>query len=503
MGFFSNIVNAVTRPVTDAVKQVGDFAGDVVGGVSKEIGKLGSSIDDAVRDIIPGGWTTLAEVGISFTPAGPLGSAAFGAASGGTGGFRKKFDLSGAIMGGLQGYGIGSMTQSLASAAAPNPYGSGSNYDLTSTKGPEAFNATTEVGSMPKTDYSLQSSTPNLPSGSTPVDYSLSNTAPSGGINSASSAQIGYTPAGEIGYTQSAINPGQFPTAEGVTGITNPNFGGPPAPSGLENFGSSVADKASQVGQGIKNLTGFGPQGVSGIIPAAQAVNAGMSYTAYSGLGSIALQEMEKKNQEAYEKGQIPDAEYLKNQQQIDKAIADANAAVDKYTYEPESQLTTEQPTFYGKKQRTLYDEMAQSNQPQTNFAFGGTVENHQDADDMATGGLASGFNFNSGNQMPMYAIGGVANGLGSYAGGGSPRFLSGGGDGMSDSIHAKIDGHQEARLADGEFVIPADVVSHLGNGSSKAGAKQLHAMMDRIRKARTGNPKQGKQINPLKLMPA
>jgi hypothetical protein len=92
---------------------------------------------------------------------------------------------------------------------------------------------------------------------------------------------------------------------------------------------------------------------------------------------------------------------------------------------------------------------------------------------------------------------------MGSYARGGEPRFLSGGGDGMSDSIRATIDGRQEARLADGEFVIPADVVSHLGNGSSKAGAKQLHAMMNRIRKARTGNPKQGKQINPNKLMPA
>ena len=89
------------------------------------------------------------------------------------------------------------------------------------------------------------------------------------------------------------------------------------------------------------------------------------------------------------------------------------------------------------------------------------------------------------------------------YAQGGQARFLSGGGDGMSDSIKATIDGHQEARLADGEFVIPADVVSHLGNGSSKAGANQLHAMMDRIRKARTGNPKQGKQINPIKFMPA
>jgi hypothetical protein len=88
-------------------------------------------------------------------------------------------------------------------------------------------------------------------------------------------------------------------------------------------------------------------------------------------------------------------------------------------------------------------------------------------------------------------------------ASGGVARFLSGGGDGMSDSIRANIEGTQEARLADGEFVIPADVVSHLGNGSSKAGAKQLYSMMDRVRKARTGNQKQGRQIKPMKLMPA
>jgi hypothetical protein len=82
-------------------------------------------------------------------------------------------------------------------------------------------------------------------------------------------------------------------------------------------------------------------------------------------------------------------------------------------------------------------------------------------------------------------------------------RYLSGPGDGMSDNIKANIDGVQEARLADGEFVIPADVVSHIGNGSSNAGAKRLHTMMARLRKARTGNPKQGKQIKPEKYLPA
>jgi hypothetical protein len=73
----------------------------------------------------------------------------------------------------------------------------------------------------------------------------------------------------------------------------------------------------------------------------------------------------------------------------------------------------------------------------------------------------------------------------------------------MADKIPARIDGKQEARLSHGEFVIPADVVSHLGNGNSEAGAQRLYSMMDRLRKARTGTAKQGKQVNPDKFMPA
>ena len=101
---------------------------------------------------------------------------------------------------------------------------------------------------------------------------------------------------------------------------------------------------------------------------------------------------------------------------------------------------------------------------------------------------------------MPMMAGGGIAT-LGGYSDGG--RMLKGPGDGMSDSIPASIAGKQPARLARDEFVVPADVVSHLGNGSSDAGAKQLYAMMDRIRQARTGTKKQGREIKPTKFMPA
>jgi hypothetical protein len=92
-------------------------------------------------------------------------------------------------------------------------------------------------------------------------------------------------------------------------------------------------------------------------------------------------------------------------------------------------------------------------------------------------------------------AMGGIASANKGY-------FLGGKTDGMADKVPARIDGTQEARLSDGEFVIPADVVSHLGNGNSDAGAQQLHGMMSNVREARTGNPKQGKQIDPKKFMP-
>lgn len=94
--------------------------------------------------------------------------------------------------------------------------------------------------------------------------------------------------------------------------------------------------------------------------------------------------------------------------------------------------------------------------------------------------------------------------GLMDLAGGGeTARYLRGGTDGMADKIETSIDGKQPARLSHGEFVIPADVVSHLGNGNSDAGADVLYDMMAKVRKARTGTSKQGKQINPRKMIPA
>ena len=89
------------------------------------------------------------------------------------------------------------------------------------------------------------------------------------------------------------------------------------------------------------------------------------------------------------------------------------------------------------------------------------------------------------------------------FANGGIVGLTNGLGDGTSDSIPAVIDGGHPARLSSNEFVIPADVVSHIGNGSTEAGAQSLYDMMDRLRVARTNSSQQPNDINPRKYLPA
>lgn len=81
---------------------------------------------------------------------------------------------------------------------------------------------------------------------------------------------------------------------------------------------------------------------------------------------------------------------------------------------------------------------------------------------------------------------------------------VQGPGDGMADMVPATMDdGSQDVLLSDGEFVVPADVVSGLGNGSTDAGADELHKMMDRVRQERTGMREQPKRVAVGGLMPA
>jgi len=99
-----------------------------------------------------------------------------------------------------------------------------------------------------------------------------------------------------------------------------------------------------------------------------------------------------------------------------------------------------------------------------------------------------------------MYGGGGISD-LGGYSDGG--RLLRGPGDGVSDSIPATIGGKQPARLAEGEFVVPARIVSELGNGSTEAGAKKLYAMMDRVQKARRKTKNVAADTKAQKYLPA
>ena len=105
--------------------------------------------------------------------------------------------------------------------------------------------------------------------------------------------------------------------------------------------------------------------------------------------------------------------------------------------------------------------------------------------------------------QATFAAGGGISN-LGGYSDGG--QLLRGPGDGVSDSIEAQIGNKQPARLADGEFVVPARIVSELGNGSTEAGSRQLYAMMDRVQNARKksiGKDKVATNSRAAKLLPA
>jgi hypothetical protein len=258
-------------------------------------------------------------------------------------------------------------------------------------------------------------------------------------------------------------------------------------PSTYTDFGKNYVQNVSDIGSGIKNL--ITEPGTAKATTAATGINPlqAAGVTMYGAQGLMALDEQEKFLEESRRTNAISQAEYDSALAEINRQRDYAQSVVSENPFNPNPNRDVSiGETYYGRSNEgtNLYDRL-QDNL----YAMGGQVDDE-------LGGDYSAMGMNQGNmQKGLFNMG--------YAEGGTPRFLSGGGDGISDSIKAKINGSQEARLADGEFVIPADVVSHLGNGSSKAGAKQLYSMMNKIRKARTGNPKQGKQINPRKYLPA
>ncbi len=147
----------------------------------------------------------------------------------------------------------------------------------------------------------------------------------------------------------------------------------------------------------------------------------------------------------------------------------------------------------YGKAEGRVWGDLQSLNQQSGLDGGGGDGPDGGGMGGVGGVGGTSGMGGDAGDG-PAWAAGGLANLARGFAGGGNQgRLLRGPGDGVSDSIPATINGGQPAALADGEFVIPARIVSELGNGSTEAGARQLYAMLDRIQNRRAKTTGKGK----------
>ena len=468
-----------------------------------------ADFDKAVGKTIPGGWGTIGQIALSAMGAPMPLQIGYGAARG-SGVMRKggNFNLQGAVIGGATAYATAELGEYLR-AAAPGA-------DATLTSSDVALLPVSETGTAVGAE-GINAATGELGSGlvGNASGYLGSQMPPSDVLSNISGYDVG-APLPAPQSIGSQIMRGNFSDVAS-RGLANLQNMGTSAVEGVTDFGKAVInpetytgaidkgisaldkglDNASQTGSGLKNLL-TGPAGTSKAAAAASGVNPmNMGALAIYGETNLAgLDEQRKYLEEAKRANAISQAEYDQAMDSINRQRDYADKIVRENPFNPNPNRDVSiGETYYGRsgENENLYDRMQRNlyaNQPSGNlYAMGGQVDDE-------LGGDYSAMGMDQGNlQKGLFGMG--------YAEGGTPRFLSGGGDGMSDSIKATINGSQPARLADGEFVIPADVVSHLGNGSSKAGAKQLYSMMDKVRKARTGNPKQGKQINPRKYMPA
>jgi hypothetical protein len=515
----------ITKPITKAWKAITSSP-------------LIKPISDAVTPVLQ----TLAPLAPYIAPfipgVGPMMAAGLGALGAGFGGKgRTGFDFKRGLMGGMTAYGLSNLYSGLQAAASAGTDATAS--QVASSLGSGASSAPGSQAAM------LAEQSAGL------GEFGLKNIASSASYASPASNLIGSAAeAGAQAIAENAPNAGMFEAAPREFIFDKSLASSVPQSLQMPNLSSmpsNFATEMSNAGSGLKNLSGLGDTTMS---QAAKAVgtkfgtgSAGALFMGATGMADLDAQQKYLDEQKAA--GNIADTEYQANVARIQEARKRAEEAVMANPYQfaaggevpgyffggtikkiiestpqilesmlpPEQRAQTQlkQLQEMGIKQNILDSANQTQLQDYINamrkkgegeqsayraminnpygFAMGGQIDDE-------LGGDYSAMGMDQGNlQKGLFGMG--------YAAGGTPRFLSGGGDGMSDSIKAKINGTQEARLADGEFVIPADVVSHLGNGSSKAGAKQLYSMMDRVRKERTGTKKQGRQINSMKYMPA
>jgi len=496
-----------------------------------------ADFDKQVAKTIPGGWSTLGSVALAYTGAPLALQVGYGAARGGgllrTGSSLQRTNLQGAVIGGATAYAQAKLGEYMRGAVPPgaeNAVDTGA-YMLPDAA-PELLN-TVEPTSIipsgidagyfdvpptaisappvpmeyvPQMDYSpyVPQEAANPFAGYTDVPPAIAPPPPTEQlVQLAGPGTTGYQPASVMDYLKSGEVGGALKQVgsniydSGANALQNVQDFGKAAitpetyTEGIPKALDKAMTNAGQTTSGIKNLVGLGD--ISSSEAAKLAAKTGINpmtmagMTLYGETSLAALDEQRKYLEEAKRQNAISQAEYDKALGEINRQRDYADKIVRENPFNPNPNRDVSiGETYYGRsgEGENLYDRM-QSNL----YAMGGQVDDE-------LGGDYSAMGMDQGNlQKGLFGLG--------YAEGGTPRFLSGGGDGMSDSIKATINEKQPARLADGEFVIPADVVSHLGNGSSKAGAKQLYAMMDRVRSARTGRKSQGKQINPRKYMTA
>lgn len=502
-------IKKITQPFVQAAKAVQNIPGikqvsDISTQAFKPIDQALVGLDKTVGKAIPGGWGTVGQVALSAMGAPVPLQVAYGAARGGgmlrPGSSLKKANLQGAIIGGATAYATAELGEYMRGAA---PGSEAASKSLTDSVKEAAYSTTEPIG------YTLDASGDLVPTFAENVSGAPLSPPPP-----VPTPTVNYQPppfdpnynefAGLRQPITNSLGRGEFGEAFSTLGRDISGAAGSAFDKGIasvQDFGKTAInpetytgaldrglDNISKTGSGITNLL-TGPAGTSKAAAIASGVNPiNMTGMALYGTTSLAaLDEQRKYLEEAKKANAISQAEYDAALGEINRQRDYASDVVSKNPFNPNpSRDVSIGETFYGRSDEgtNLYDRMQRNL-----YAMGGQVDDE-------LGGDYSAMGMDQGNmQKGLFGMG--------YAEGGTPRFLSGGGDGMSDSIKATINEKQPARLADGEFVIPADVVSHLGNGSSKAGAKQLYAMMDRVRSARTGRKSQGKQINPRKYMTA
>jgi hypothetical protein len=508
-------VAAPVKAVQSGISSIGNATGispaltkvfqPVEKAIVQPVGQGLASFDKMVGKTIPGGWGTIASVAGSAMGLPTPALVGLGALNG-SGVMRKggSFNLQGALIGGATAYATAELGDYLRSAAPASDGIAGLTPPPTVDAAGNIINqATGQVGSGLAGNASGLIADPSMLTSaniaqlnalSAPLEagagIGLQAAPPPSVFSQVMSGNFGdaISQAGtSIGNAASSA--GNYLQDAGKSIINAPSD----AFNAASNFDySSAVDKglsnASQTGAGIKNLL-TGPAGVSKAASALSGVNP-VAMTGMAVYGAASLSDLDaqrdflKAQQEA---GKIDQAAYDAAMAEINRSEAVARDAVARnpFNSNPDRSATVGDTTYRrANADETLY---GRGNARSTLYAMGGSVDDEPGMDEARGLGLGN-------LQKGLFGRG--------YATGGQPRFLSGGGDGMSDSIKASINGTQEARLADGEFVIPADVVSHLGNGSSKAGAKRLYSMMDKVRTARTGTKRQGKQINPKQFMP-